>query len=290
MYKITNRKMKIAVFVIVTAFVVAMVIPNLNKPIYVYAATNVNETDVLSNAEKENINNREINLKIVDETINNFENMGVDVKDVYVSKKGEIVLNTCVENTNSIITIATATNSKLVYNVAEGNKKDSVMIDDSGAVFLDGQEVKVVTIEENIGISDTIDEVQANWQARYRSCPYGKASKYKYYAKRVTKKIKLAKNICKYTIVGLSAAIGSLIGTPAAGVASAVAANILADAVMGDGKVIKSIAKVYYHSKKKRFMVTSSIGCQKEATRYYGQSGRRLCSKTLWLYFHVNGA
>lgn len=28
----------------------------------------------------------------------------------------------------------------------------------------------------------------------------------------------------------------------------------------------------------------------KEATRFYGQSGRRLYSKTLWLYFHVNGA
>ena len=37
---------------------------------------------------------------------------------------------------------------------------------------------------------------------------------------------------------------------------------------MGDGKVIKSIAKVYYHSKKKRFMMTSFIGCQKEAARY----------------------
>ena len=48
--------------------------------------------------------------------------------------------------------------------------------------------------------NDAIDEVQANWQARYLSCPYGKASKYKYYAKRVTKRIKLAKRICKYTI------------------------------------------------------------------------------------------
>ena len=118
----------------------------------------------------------------------------------------------------------------------------------------------------------------------------GKASKYKYYAKRVTKRIKLAKRICKYTITGLAFVIGSLSGSLQVGAASAVAADILSDAVMGDGKVIKSVAKVYYHTKKKRFMVTSSIGCQKEATRYYGQSGRCLCTKTLWLYFHVNGA
>lgn len=288
MYKTTDKKVKVSIFVIVTVFAIAMLIPNFSE--FTYAATNEIGIDTLSNVEKENINDNAIDLEVVDEAIDNFENMKIDVKNIDVNTQGEIVLNTRVKNTDSTITIAVATNNKIMFDVVEGNKKDSVMIDDAGTVFLDGQEVKIDTVEENMEGNDAIDEVQANWQARYLSCPYGKASKYKYYAKRVTKRIKLAKDICKYTIVGLSSALIALLGTPLGAAGTAMAGGILADAVVGDGKVLKSVAKVYYHSKKKRFMVTSSIGCQKEATRFYGQSGRRLYSKTLWLYFHVNGA
>lgn len=46
-----------------------------------------------------------------------------------------------------------------------------------------------------------------------------------------------------------------------------------------------------YHKTKKKFMITSSIGYQKEISSFYGvDANHRLYKKTLWLYNHVNGS
>ena len=149
----------------------------------------------------------------------------------------------------------------------------------------DGEKIEV-TEEEIVDI----DEISANAQARYGSCPYGKAADYTYYAKTTTKNIKLANKIASLTATTLGGVLGYALGIGGV-IAGGIAGDILKDAVASDGNILKSKAKVYYHKSKKKFMVTSSIGCQKETTSFYGSNANHiLAKKTLWLYNHVNGA
>lgn len=288
MLRTISRK---SIFSVILAIIVATVllIPNFEQST-TNAAENPTGIDALSAEEKANVDSTLIDLDVADESIDNFKAMGFEINNISIDGDGNLALATHIADTDSAITITMATDNQIAYTVVEGSKRDSVLIDDTGRVFLDGREVIVTTEEEMVEDPSAPNDVQADSQARYKSCPYGKASSYTYYAKKVTKRIQLAKKICKYTITGLSAAMGIFIGGPAAGVAATVASGILEDAITSDGDVIKSVAKVYYHAKKKKFMVESSIGCQKEATNYYGKSGRHLYSKTLWLYSHVNGA
>ena len=134
------------------------------------------------------------------------------------------------------------------------------------------------------------DEVNANAQTRYKTCPYGKSGDYTYYAKTTTKNIKLANKIAKYSAVALGIILGSAIKTGKA-LAGAIASQILEDALPSDGNILKSKAKVYYHKSKKKFMGINSIGCQKEVPSFYGANPKHVLEKrTLWLYNLVNGS
>lgn len=127
------------------------------------------------------------------------------------------------------------------------------------------------------------DEVVVNAQARYESCPYGNANDYTYYAKNTTKNVKLAKLIARCTVAAIAVAVGVLVPGAVAAIAS--------ESVLSDGDVLKIKASVYYHKTKKKFMITSSIGCQKEISSFCGtDANHRLYKKTIWLYNHVNGA
>ena len=220
----------------------------------------------------------------LNDTLLLLEECGIDINNIEVNKNN-LTLNVKVAGISDSIIVNSADDERIKMEVFEGEKHDVIEIDDANNLYIDNEKIEV-TEEESINA----DEVVADAQARYGSCPYGKASDYTYYVKTTTKNLKLAKKIANYSATALGVILGSSFGIVGA-VAGAVASDILRDAINSDGNILKTKAKVYYHKTKKKFMVTSSIGCQKEVTSFYGANAKKvLAKKTLWLYNHVNGA
>lgn len=103
-----------------------------------------------------------------------------------------------------------------------------------------------------------------------------------YDAKQMTKNVKLAKQIARCTVAAIAIAVGVLVPGAVAGIASGAASAIASESVLSDGDVLKIIAKVYYHKTKKKFMVTNSIGCQKEVSSFYGKNTNHRLYKKLY--------
>lgn len=214
-----------------------------------------------------------------------LDTCGIDINNIELNKN-KLTLDVEVGDISNSIIINSANNELIKMEVFEGDKHNVIELDDANNLYVDGEKVEV-TEEEIVNI----DEISANAQARYGSCPYGKAADYTYYAKQTTKNVKLAKLIAKCTVATIAIAVGVLVPGAAAGITSGVASFIASEAVLSDGDVLKIKASVYYHKSKKKFMVTNSIGCQKEICSFYGKNPKhRLYKKTLWLYNHVNGA
>lgn len=256
--------------------------------IQVNATTSVNQgtnsaENLFTEIELNCIENSHVNEEGIDNVIQLLESSGLDAIDARVDD-GKACFDVEVGNITDVVTVETANDETIELSIVEGDKNDTIKIDDADNVYLNGTKVEV-TEEETI----ESDEVLANAQARYATCPYGKASNYTYYAKTTKKNIKLAKTIAQYTIVAIVAVLTYELGLVGA-VASSVAGEMAKNALASDGNIIKSKAKVYYNKKKKKFMVTSSVGCQKEVTTFYGKGSHVLSKKTLWLYNHVNGA
>ena len=214
-----------------------------------------------------------------------LDTCGIDINNIELNKN-KLTLDVEVGDISNSIIINSANNELIKMEVFEGDKHNVIELDDANNLYVDGEKIEV-TEEEIVDI----DEISANAQARYGSCPYGKAADYTYYAKQTTKNVKLAKLIAKCTVATIAIAVGVLVPGAAAGITSGVASFIASEAVLSDGDVLKIKASVYYHKSKKKFMVTNSIGCQKEICSFYGKNPKhRLYKKTLWLYNHVNGA
>ena len=214
-----------------------------------------------------------------------LDTCGIDINNIELNKN-KLTLDVEVGDISNSIIINSANNELIKMEVFEGDKHNVIELDDANNLYVDGEKIEV-TEEEIVDI----DEKSANAQARYGSCPYGKAADYTYYAKQTTKNVKLAKLIAKCTVATIAIAVGVLVPGAAAGITSGVASFIASEAVLSDGDVLKIKASVYYHKSKKKFMVTNSIGCQKEICSFYGKNPKhRLYKKTLWLYNHVNGA
>ena len=214
-----------------------------------------------------------------------LDTCGIDINNIELNKN-KLTLDVEVGDISNSIIINSANNELIKMEVFEGDKHNVIELDDANNLYVDGEKIEV-TEEEIVDI----DEISANAQARYGSCPYGKAADYTYYAKQTTKNVKLAKLIAKCTVATIAIAVGVLVPGAAAGITSGVASFIASEAVLSDGEVLKIKASVYYHKSKKKFMVTNSIGCQKEICSFYGKNPKhRLYKKTLWLYNHVNGA
>ena len=214
-----------------------------------------------------------------------LDTCGIDINNIELNKN-KLTLDVEVGDISNSIIINSANNELIKMEVFEGDKHNVIELDDANNLYVDGEKIEVT--EEEIVY---IDEISANAQARYGSCPYGKAADYTYYAKQTTKNVKLAKLIAKCTVATIAIAVGVLVHGAAAGITSGVASFIASEAVLSDGDVLKIKASVYYHKSKKKFMVTNSIGCQKEICSFYGKNPKhRLYKKTLWLYNHVNGA
>lgn len=214
-----------------------------------------------------------------------LDTCGIDINNIELNKN-KLTLDVEVGDISNSIIINSANNELIKMEVFEGDKHNVIELDDANNLYVDGEKIEV-TEEEIVNI----DEISANAQARYGSCPYGKAADYTYYAKQTTKNVKLAKLIAKCTVATIAIAVGVLVPGAAAGITSGVASFIASEAVLSDGDVLKIKASVYYHKSKKKFMVTNSIGCQKEICSFYGKNPKhRLYKKTLWLYNHVNGA
>ena len=214
-----------------------------------------------------------------------LDTCGIDINNIELNKN-KLTLDVEVGDISNSIIIKSANNELIKMEVFEGDKHNVIELDDANNLYVDGEKIEV-TEEEIVDI----DEISANAQARYGSCPYGKAADYTYYAKQTTKNVKLAKLIAKCTVATIAIAVGVLVPGAAAGITSGVASFIASEAVLSDGDVLKIKASVYYHKSKKKFMVTNSIGCQKEICSFYGKNPKhRLYKKTLWLYNHVNGA
>lgn len=213
-----------------------------------------------------------------------LDTCGIDINNIELNKN-KLTLDVEVGDISNSIIINSANNELIKMEVFEGDKHNVIELDDANNLYVDGEKIEV-TEEEIVDI----DEISANAQARYGSCPYGKAADYTYYAKTTTKNIKLANKIASLTATTLGGVLGYALGIGGV-IAGGIASDILKDAVASDGNILKSKAKVYYHKSKKKFMVTSSIGCQKETTSFYGSNANHiLAKKTLWLYNHVNGA
>ena len=214
-----------------------------------------------------------------------LDTCGIDINNIELNKN-KLTLDVEVGDISNSIIINSANNELIKMEVFEGDKHNVIELDDANNLYVDGEKIEV-TEEEIVDI----DEISANAQARYGSCPYGKAADYTYYAKQTTKNVKLAKLIAKCTVATIAIAVGVLVPGAAAGITSGVASFIASEAVLSDGDVLIIKASVYYHKSKKKFMVTNSIGCQKEICSFYGKNPKhRLYKKTLWLYNHVNGA
>ena len=214
-----------------------------------------------------------------------LDTCGIDINNIELNKN-KLTLDVEVGDISNSIIINSANNELIKMEVFEGDKHNVIELDDANNLYVDGEKIEV-TEEEIVDI----DEISANAQARYGSCTYGKAADYTYYAKQTTKNVKLAKLIAKCTVATIAIAVGVLVHGAAAGITSGVASFIASEAVLSDGDVLKIKASVYYHKSKKKFMVTNSIGCQKEICSFYGKNPKhRLYKKTLWLYNHVNGA
>lgn len=213
-----------------------------------------------------------------------LDTCGIDINNIELNKN-KLTLDVAVGDISNSIIINSANNELIKMEVFEGDKHNVIELDDANNLYVDGEKIEV-TEEEIVDI----DEISANAQARYGSCPYGKTADYTYYAKTTTKNIKLANKIASLTATTLGGVLGYALGIGGV-IAGGIASDILKDAVASDGNILKSKAKVYYHKSKKKFMVTSSIGCQKETTSFYGSNANHiLAKKTLWLYNHVNGA
>lgn len=229
---------------------------------------------------------------IVKETVEFFYQLSNGNMDIGQIDKKKIVLNVSVDNNRAEVTVNHANDELVEFKILENGKKDLIAFNDKGEIFSEGEKVIIDEI-----IEDTSkNEVVANSQQRVESCPYGSASKYTYNAnKTVTKSSNLPKKIVQYTVTGLSAIIASALTMGVgAGFVVAMATNLISDVAVNQMKTWKTVGKVYYHSSKKKFMVESSIGCQKEITTGYGKksngSWKKEYSKNIWLYLHTNGA
>ena len=229
---------------------------------------------------------------IAKETVEFFNQLSNGNMDIGKIDKKKIVLNVSVDNNLAEVTINHADDKLVEFKVLENGKEDLIAFNDKGEIFSEGEKIIIDEVIE----STSKNEVMANSQQRVESCPYGSAAKYTYNAnKTVTKSSKLPKKIVQYTITGLAGIISSAltlgVGT---GFAVTMATNLISDAAVNQMKTWKTVGKVYYHSGKKKFMVESSIGCQKEATTGYGKksdgSWKKEYSKNIWLYLHTNGA
>ncbi len=221
----------------------------------------------------------------INNTLYLLDACGININNIQLNNDN-LVLNVTISDISNSIVIDSADDKLIKLEVFEGDKHDIIEIDDANNLYIDGEKIKVT--EEEVTDSN---EIMANAQARYGACPYGKAADYTYYAKQTTKNVKLAKLIAKCTVATIAIAVGVLVPGAAAGITSGVASFIASEAALSDGDVLKIKASVYYHKSKKKFMVTNSIGCQKEICSFYGKNSKhRLYKKTLWLYNHVNGA
>lgn len=132
-----------------------------------------------------------------------LDTCGIDINNIELNKN-KLTLDVEVGDISNSIIINSANNELIKMEVFEGDKHNVIELDDANNLYVDGEKIEV-TEEEIVDI----DEISANAQARYGSCPYGKAADYTYYAKTTTKNIKLANKIAKYSASALGAIIAS---------------------------------------------------------------------------------
>lgn len=260
-----------------------------NTPVNATMSSPENNTEMENIFSSEELNFIENDSNLTKEgiadTVSLLDECGIEINDAEIYND-DIKLDVSILDANNTLIISSANDKMIEMEVFEGNKHDVIKIDDANNVYLDGEMIEVT--EEKCVDSD---EVVVNAQARYGSCPYGNANDYTYYAKNTTKNVKLAKLIARCTVAAIAIAVGVLVPGAVAAITSGAAAAIASESVLSDGDVLKIKASVYYHKTKKKFMITSSIGCQKEISSFYGtDANHRLYKKTIWLYNHVNGA
>ncbi len=233
---------------------------------------------------------KSINIEKIDiSEIENAENLmgdaGISICSRTVNDKGEVVYRTDTGGVKSDITIKEANESALTCEIVEGSKKDLLSYDDEGNLTVNGG--RVYLIED----FETQQEITMDAVNYYATPPV--AGSYTYYSgKTVTHNIELNNKIASYTVSGLAFALSSVV--PGLGGAYiGVAGDIISSAIDADGDVIKMKGKIYYHSVKKVFMVTSTQGCHKEALVSYGETGRALNKGKItdaYKYVTMNGA
>ncbi len=284
----------ISMLLAMTFFSSTLGVANANTDNEDWMFGNSNPNNSIAKEELSILKDEMFDTDVVESTVAFFDELSNDnivVKEISPEK---IVLTAVVDNKRSEIILEQATDQWIEFRVFEDGKEDLIAFNNKGEIYSEGEKVIIDEIVENIEKNES--DVEANIQQRVETCPYGSSSNYTYNAnKTVTKSSTLPKKIIQYTTTGLAAIIAAALtmGVGASIVVS-FAAALIADSAVNQMKTWKSVGKVYYHKDKKKFMVEASIGCQKEATKFYGKkrdgSWKKKKEKTIWLYLHTNGA
>ena len=284
----------ISMLLAMTFFSSTLGVANANTDNEDWMFGNSNPNNSIAKEELSILRDEIFDTDVVESTVAFFDELSNDnivVKEISPEK---IVLTAVVDNKRSEIILEQATDQWIEFRVLEDGKEDLIAFNNKGEIYSEGEKVIVDEIVENIENNES--DVEANIQQRVETCPYGSAANYTYNAnKKVTKSSTLPKKIIDYTVTGLAAIIAAALTlNVGASIAAAFAAKLIADTAVNQMKTWKSVGKVYYHKNKKKFMVEASIGCQKEATTFYGKknngSWKPEKEKTIWLYLHTNGA
>lgn len=225
-----------------------------------------------------------------------LETAGIHIIDNSVNNE-KVVVSTTIDGKQTTITITEALeNGNIEFDIVEGSKNNTITMTDVGTIYMDGELVQIeeyYTYDEGnkreiIDIDKSL--VYADAQARYLTCPYGNGEDYTYYVKTRNTNATLVDNIAEATITAICLIITSRLAPYLLEEAAiSIATKIVQYAGSDSGKTVYVAARIYYNKNKKSFMVTNSIGCQKELTSF-SDNKAVLIDKKIWLYSHVNGA
>lgn len=186
------------------------------------------------------------------------------------------------------ISVNESLSGNVELSFTEGSIEDILLITSDGKYFHNGQEILL------IHNSELALEGSAFYRMTNVPPGCGVASDYTVTGGSYYKYIYLNNLICRTSvslmatlIAGILSAGASIYGQLAAGATGTIAGNVVAEAVVTDGDVVKIKCYRYYSKKTSAFMVNSSMGCQRENSYFLNEDNDLITNgyfKSYWLY------